>query len=141
LARRFGARLGSIAVERTALRSIEAMAIENAVEGCVRETYGALLATWQARTARDPVVRAAMMRIARDETRHAALSWDVGRWLETRLDGKAKRQVEAAKQAAARELLSSTLREPEVAFAEVVGLPGRAQASQLVRGLEHTLWS
>lgn len=141
LARRFGARLASLSVPRTALRSLEVMAIENAVEGCVRETYGALLATWQARTAGDPVVRAAMMRIARDETRHAALSWNVGRWLETRLDTQAKRQVSLAKRAAAQELVNSTRSEPEAPFADVVGLPTRAQASQLAREMQRTLWS
>jgi hypothetical protein len=36
LARRFGARPTAVNVERSALRSIEAMALENAVEGCVR---------------------------------------------------------------------------------------------------------
>ena len=53
------------------MRELEAIAIENAVEGCVRESFGALLATWQAKTAGDARVRAAMKRIARDETRHA----------------------------------------------------------------------
>jgi len=141
LARRFGARLEAATLERPAVRSIATMALENAVEGCVRETYGALLATWQARTARDPVVRAAMTRIARDERRHAVLSWNVGRWLETRLDRRAKYQVEAAKQAAARELLSSLANELELSFAEVVGLPAPAQGLRLAREMQHTLWS
>jgi hypothetical protein len=63
-------------------RSLEELAVENAVEGCVRETYGALTAIWQARTAKDPSVAAAVRRIARDETRHAALSWANQRSLE-----------------------------------------------------------
>jgi hypothetical protein len=72
LARRYGAEpmrpsFGPTPVDRT----LEAIATENAVEGCVRETYGALVALWQARHARDPVVAAAMAPIAADETRHA----------------------------------------------------------------------
>jgi len=141
LARRFGARPHVATVLRGALRSIEAMAIENAVEGSVRETYGALLATWQARAARDPVVRAAMMRIARDETRHAALSWNVGQWLATRLDRRAQSRVEMAKQSAARELLSSFSSELAPSFADLVGLPEPARASQLANELQRALWS
>jgi hypothetical protein len=141
LARRFGARAGSAEVDRIAPRSIEAMALENAVEGCVRETYGALLATWQARVARDPVVRAAMRRIARDETRHAALSWRVGRWLETRLDSEARRRVERAKQAEARLILRSAENDGTAPFAAVAGLPTQGEALQLANEMTRTLWS
>jgi len=77
LARRFGGTPRAAAVVRGARRSLEAIALENAVEGCVRETYGALLATRQALLSRDHGVRAAMMLIARDEPRHASLSWRV----------------------------------------------------------------
>jgi len=141
LARRFGARFDVAAVARGPLRSIQAMALENAVEGCVRETYGALVATWQARAARDPLVRAVMTRIARDETRHAALSWQVGRWLETRLEHRAKQQVEVARQTAVRELLASLANDAESSFADVVGLPGPARAAQLARAMTGALWS
>jgi hypothetical protein len=48
------------------------------------ETYGASLAHHQALCARDPQVRAVMTAIAEDETRHAALSWQVAHWLELR---------------------------------------------------------
>ena len=141
LARRFGARPRAVQVERGAPRSIEAIALENAVEGCVRETYGALLATSQARVARDPVVRAAMVRIARDETRHAALSWRVGRWLEARLDRGAKARVEVAKRAAALELLTAAANDAPPSFAALAGLPSAGQASQLVQEMKRALWS
>jgi len=141
LARRFGGRPGVADVERGALRSVEVMALENAVEGCVRETYGALLATLQARVARDPIVRAAMMRIARDETKHAALSWSVGRWLETRLDRHARCQVEAAKRAAARELVSLAAHDVPPSLADVAGLPRAGEASQLAQAMTRALWS
>ena len=141
LARRYGAtpRVPQIAPAKA--RSLEAMALENAIEGCVRETYGALLATRQAKLATDPVVRAAMMRIARDETRHASLSWSVGRWLEARLAPSAKRNIERAKRAAADELLSSLANENEVSFAALAGLPSPAQATQLASEMQRALWS
>ena len=141
LARRFGAtpRVPSIAPAKP--RSLEAIALENAIEGCVRETYGALLATHQAEAATDPVVRAAMLRIARDETRHAALSWQVSGWLETRLDASAKRNVAQAKQAAAVELIGALANEPEVSFAGLAGLPSPAVAARLATEMRQALWS
>ncbi len=141
LARRFGSSPRATAIPRGAPRSIEAMALENAVEGCVRETYGALLATRQAELASDPVVRAAMIRIARDETRHACLSWRVTRWLEIRLDPEAKRNVERAKQAAVRELMTSVATGGAVSFAVDVGLPAPAEASLLLVKMKQALWS
>jgi hypothetical protein len=141
LARRFGATPRVPSIEPAKPRSLEAMALENAVEGCVRETYGALLATRQAKLATDPVVRAAMRKIARDETRHASLSWQVGRWLETRLDRSAKRNVARAKQAAASQLIAELGNEPEVEFAGLAGLPSPTEAAQLAIEMRRTLWS
>jgi hypothetical protein len=141
LARRFGGTPREPSVEKGPLRSVEAMAIENAVEGCVRETYGALLATRQAELARDPQVRAAMMRIARDETQHAALSWRVARFLDAKLGPQARRNVEHAKRAAARELLTSLASEPALGFAELAGLPSPGEATQLATEMNRALWS
>ena len=78
---------------RAATRTLEELAVENTVEGCVRETFGALLATWQARVAGDGVVRRAMAGIAEDETRHAQLSWDIDAWVRPRLDREARARV------------------------------------------------
>jgi hypothetical protein len=55
-------------------RSPYDIAIENATEGCVRETCGARVATVQAKRAHDEAVARAMAVIAEDETRHAALA-------------------------------------------------------------------
>lgn len=141
LARRFGAQPRLPQVGPVASRSLEAIALENAVEGCVRETYGALLATHQARHAADPVVRAAMLRIARDETRHASLSWQVARWLDTRLDPTAKRNVASARRAAAGELIEALANEAEPSFAALAGLPSAAHAQQLATEMQRALWS
>lgn len=73
LAQRFGAQPEQPAVEAQPLRAAFALAMENAVEGCVRESFGALLATYQATRARDPEVRDTMARIALDE--HATPRW------------------------------------------------------------------
>jgi hypothetical protein len=39
------------------------------VEGCVGETFGTLVAWWQAKHARDPVVARAMARVAKEQLR------------------------------------------------------------------------
>jgi hypothetical protein len=54
--------------------------------GTAAGAFGALVASWQAMGASDPMMRAAMARIARDETRHADLSFQVHALLKGRLD-------------------------------------------------------
>src|SRR5207244_1607298 len=141
LARRSGSEPTPSAPVRAPRRSLEAIARENAIEGCVRETFGALLATWQAQAATDPVVRAVMQRISRDETRHAALSWQVQRWLDTRLDPAARARVASARSAAALELLQAIRTETAPSFAARIGLPDRARSHELASELARQLWS
>jgi len=69
----------------TPVRSLFAIAVENAVEGCVRETYGALVGLMEARGSSDAQVRRAMESIGADECRHAELSWAVAEWVAPRL--------------------------------------------------------
>jgi rubrerythrin len=60
---------------------LEALARENALEGCVRETFAALEAHWQAEHAEDPDDRRVLAQIARDELRHGQLAWDLHAWM------------------------------------------------------------
>jgi hypothetical protein len=121
-------------------RSLEAIAIENAVEGCVRETFGALLATLQARLAKDADVREVMVGIATDETRHASLGWSVAAWALPRLDEAGRARVAAARAAAVAELLGEVQQEPAEEL-RVVGLPSAAQARQLMVEMKRALWA
>jgi hypothetical protein len=100
LAERFGARPLAPNLRRRRLRGRAEVALDNALEGCVQESYGAYLATLQAGVARDPEVRRALAQIARDETRHAALSWQLAGWLEPQLPPSTRRRVDAARAAA-----------------------------------------
>jgi hypothetical protein len=50
-------------------------------EGCIGETLAAVEATEALAQATDPAVREVLARIARDETKHAELSWRAARWL------------------------------------------------------------
>jgi hypothetical protein len=114
--------------------------MENMVEGCVRETYGAVDATWMARHARDRGVRAAMVVIARDETRHAALSWQIADWSSRLLGESARASLAEARRAAILQL-SAELHEPQSRTLVQAGLvpPARervALLSRLGRGLQ-----
>ena len=131
LARRRGAKPGRVDVPRAGARSLEAFALENAVEGCVRECFGALLATRQATHATDPEIRAAMRSIADDETRHAALAWQVARWVSPRLNASERLRVRRAMRAAVSSLRCEVASTPADVAAEL-GLPSGAEARALV---------
>lgn len=140
---RFAARFGATPVPFTvadgAPRSLEDAARENVVEGCVRETYGALVAWWQCEHARDAELAAAMRAIADDETRHAALSWRVHAWMRTQLDDAANARVEAARREAV-EALRDELRAPlPDAVITWAGLPASADAGALFAALAPSL--
>ncbi|MCY1044512.1 ferritin-like domain-containing protein [Corallococcus sp. bb12-1] len=141
IARRFGATPQRPVVTALPLRPLLDVAMDNAVEGCVRETYGALVAHYQALHAQDTEVREAMARIAEDETRHAGLSWDIDQWARPRLcDSERDALREAQRQAVA------TLR-AEVAVAldpglvTAAGLPTPEVALGLLDTLEQELWA
>jgi hypothetical protein len=100
-ARRFGGTPRSPeAPEATPVRSLLAIAVENAVEGCVRETYGAVVALMEARGSSDAHVRRTMQSVGADECRHAELSWAVAEWVMPRLTAAERARVKhAARQA------------------------------------------
>lgn len=81
-------------------RALVDIAIENAVEGCVGETWGALVALAQARDARSAAVRAAYASIAPDEIDHAALAHEIDAWVRPLLTPEERAAVDAAKAAA-----------------------------------------
>ena len=132
LARRFGARVPRAVVPERDVRSLEAIAIENVVEGCVREAYGALAATHQAAQATDPVVRRAMTAIAADEMRHAALSYAIDDWTRGRLTADARRRVARARDEAHASLARDVAWPIPRPTAAVAGLPDPAEARRLV---------
>ena len=140
LARRYRVRAPKPAVPARAVRSLEAIATDNAIEGCVRETFGAMIATVQAHEARDPVVRAAMMRIARDETQHAALSWTLDAWMRARLSPLERERVETARARAIAELRTETAAAIHGEAARVVGVPSKERAAAMLDAMGAQLW-
>ncbi len=85
-ARTFGAEpLGFSDSISSATRSAFEIAVENAVVGCVEESFGALVATWQSTHATQFRGREFFSMIADDETRHAELAWQIAEFLESHL--------------------------------------------------------
>ncbi len=121
-------------------RSLEEIAIENAVEGCVRETLGAFVAVWQAEHAPDRTVARTFRTVARDEMRHAALAWAVDAWAQERLSPQARVTVERARDAAVEELLRESERTTPQELA-AAGVPESAVQRAMVAALTASLWS
>jgi hypothetical protein len=141
IARRHGGEPPPVRAARRRTRSLAAVAIENAVEGCVRETFGALVAAWQAEHARDERIARAMARIASDEIRHAALAWAIARWIELRLDARARRTLVSARRAATVALRREARGPVPPPLESLAGLPSASQAAHLLEVLERELWS
>ncbi len=139
ITKRHGGRPARARVGKRTARTLESIAIENAVEGCVRETFGALVAMWQAERAGDPAIAETMKEIAVDEARHAALAWSVAAWAESKLDAAANARVQAAKTRAIRELEASIAVEPHPELSIVAGLPSAAAQRAILDALSAEL--
>jgi hypothetical protein len=133
LAHRFGVVVEAPRVDPCDEPSVAQLAIENAVEGQVGETFGALVAACQARAALDPGVRAAFAQIARDEARHAALAHQLAPWFERRSGLRDRDTVAAARQAAIARITTAC----DFALArderELLGLPEPAHLQAAAR--------
>lgn len=142
LAKRFGAKLTPNQVPRLPSdRGLLEVAMENAREGCVRETYGALVAVWQSKHSKDSVVREIMSRIAIDESRHAELSADIDTWARTCLDENGKSELNRERRAALAQLEGSAGYEISNELIELAGLPTAATSAALLAEAREHVWS
>jgi hypothetical protein len=139
LARRHGVVPDLRAIGAAARRTRAQLATDNLVEGCVRETYGAVLASYQARAAGDPELRGAMSAIARDEAKHAALSWRIHGWLWPRLSADERRAALAAA-VRARGELADRAGEPDAELRELAGLPDPVAGRAVLAALDDVVW-
>ncbi|WNG38739.1 ferritin-like domain-containing protein [Archangium violaceum] len=141
LARRFGATPRRPEVETLPLRSLREVALDNAVEGCVRETFGALVAHHQALHARDAEVRGVMARIAEDETRHAELSWAIDRWAREQLPATERDALREAQREAIATLREEVAAPLDAVLVTEAGMPTPEVAASLVDSLARELWA
>ena len=126
-----GERPTTVAVRPVERRSLLEVAIENAEEGCARETLGALVGHVQAASAGDPRFAAEMRAIAREETAHAALSWALDDWARTRLSSTGQRLLTDARLTAAAQLANGVTQAYESATPEARGALGLPTAQAL----------
>lgn len=123
------------------LRGLFEVALENAVEGCVRETYGAVVGHHQAERAQNEVVRTAMLHVAEDETRHAALSWAVAEWALPQLSEPERMEIRRAQRAAIETLALSVSAPQGDMLVSQAGLPTPETAVAMLRGLRQHVWA
>jgi hypothetical protein len=141
LAERFGGKVQARSVRVGLPRDLEAIALENAVEGCVAETWGCLLGMHQALHAA-PGLRTAYQRIAADEARHAQLSWDIAAWAEGQLGDAAVARIAAHRARAVAALATRLAAGSDLTETErALGLPDPAARRRLFEQLETKLWS
>ncbi|MFT5457096.1 MAG: hypothetical protein ACI9K2_003589 [Myxococcota bacterium] len=133
LARANGGVVTELEVAPLPLRDLQAVAEDNAAEGCVRETFGAAIGLWQAVHASDPEVRRVMAGVAADEVRHAELSRAVHRWAVDKLGAQGAQRVERARRTARRRMRRGLAR--TTPDSGVLGLPSPSVARRLLDGL------
>jgi len=141
LAARFGATPPALQMGALPLRSLYEVALENAVEGVVRETFGAAIALHQSVHAEDPEVRAAHVAIAEEERTHAELAFELDAWFAARLDAGQRARIEAAKAGAIEALRCELDVTPSSSLRAGAGLPPATQALAILDGLFGALWS
>ena len=93
--------LGAIvpAAEQTELPDdLFTIALHNAVEGCVHESWAAVLAQHRADSSDNPRLAETFSTIARDEARHGQLAWDLHAFFMTRLSEQEQVTVQRAQQ-------------------------------------------
>jgi hypothetical protein len=141
LARRFGGEPPRVRRPAFGPRSLLEIARENAVEGCIRETYGAALGLVGAPHAPAGSVRDALAGIAQDECDHAELSWKVADWLLPRLGAEEREVVARAMRAAVAEL-RDTCGDGVVSkdARALCGLPSEEERQQIIRLLEERVF-
>jgi hypothetical protein len=122
------------------VRPLAEVALENIVEGFVREAYGAAVAAFRARCAADPDVRRVMEEIAKDERAHADLAFDVAVWLQGSLDPVSGAWVENAMRHAVVALAEELNRDPAPELVRAAGVPSRRDALALWSDLSHRVW-
>lgn len=123
LARLHGGRTTPVVAPPARRRSAFAIALENRVEGCVRETFGAVVAAWQARVARDPRIREELGVIARDEAAHAELAHDIAAWLEPLLSSAERAAIDDAASEAFEALYRELGAAPAAEVRALAGVP------------------
>ena len=123
---------------RAATPSLFELAVENATEGCVRETFGAVVTLHQAAYAESAAIRDAFAAIAEDEAEHAALSWELKAWFDTQLTAEERAHVQDAHVRALADARRDAATAPD-APGLALGLPAPERAQRMLDTLMHAM--
>ena len=104
-------------------RSLFLLAMDNAIEGCVFETYAALRAHHQSMHAEEEHIRNVMKTIACDETEHAQLAWDIHSWILPQLTVQECQEIHIAMRKAFENLVESVQQHRQHPMASRLGFP------------------
>jgi hypothetical protein len=114
-------------------RHIERLAVESLVEGCIEEGLAARVALLGARHAKEPAIRQALRRIAREEATHADLAYAIVGWA-VREQPSVMTALHRALERSRNHRRVSTESEDLLEW----GRPGTALVDQLARGVSAT---
>lgn len=107
-------------------RSLLEITIDNAVEGCIFESFSAIKASYQAKHSTNPTFAKIAKAIAEEETQHAILAWDIHTMLMAQLSHTEQRIVKEAQHAAILQLRAQIQREQQIMpleFQRALGYP------------------
>ncbi|MEC7985552.1 MAG: ferritin-like domain-containing protein [Myxococcota bacterium] len=115
LAKMFGAEVPNV-IREEAAEDLFSIALHNAVEGCVFETWAALKAHYRSIHAHNPALRKLYAMVASDETRHGQLAWDIHAWFMSQLTRSEQERVLCAQREAFVRLKEIASKESESSF-------------------------
>ncbi len=139
LSRLHGGQFSISRARSTQVRSLEAIALDNAAEGCARETFGAMVGLYQSMHARDPSVRAVLASVAEDEIGHGCWSWSLHEQLSSRLSVSARRKLRAARDSALHTLTEGVLTGHSASDRLALGLPDEERLERMAATLRDSL--
>lgn len=130
-----------IQVSQYPVRSLLELAIENAIEGCVGESFAALENLYQSHFAKNQTIKALHQSIVFDEIAHAELSWQIHDWINQQLPIHEKVLLqEALVQAISGKIsINPNCHLPEETK-QYLGLPDHHTAKILYNQLNEQLW-
>ncbi|MGB1311178.1 MAG: hypothetical protein ACPG47_08190 [Leucothrix sp.] len=141
LAASFDAEMPEVSVDDFCLRSLYEIALENAVEGCVNETFAAACGLWQSEHAQLGVFRQVIGHITEEEMGHASLSWDIHQWIMPQLSEAEQEQVRIAQAEAVESLVDEFKQESNPVVQQAFGLPSKDDAARLFTQLKESVWA
>jgi hypothetical protein len=135
LAHRAGQPIAPLQTSGFQVRSLEAIALDNAQEGLGTEFVGALRLRAQARSAA-PALRPMFARIASEEAGHAGFSVELDRYLRSKLGSAARKRLTAVRREQMHQLKQNATHEPPCWQREELGMPSAELSFDLARRAE-----